>query len=819
MKRIVVGALTVLAGAFSIGDRTLAQVVPDNTVGSTVNLNGTRFEINNGMRSGTNLFHSFSQFSVPTGSSAIFNNTTDIQTIFSRVTGSQISNIDGILKSQGTANLFLMNPSGIIFGPNARLELGGAFLGTTASGLKFGDGIEFNTVNETPALLSINLPIGLQFGPNPGTITSQGATLETATDQAFLLLGGDINQIGGSIKSNGGRIEMGSVQQAGMISLAPDWTVGYDTIQTYGDIRFTQAALLSSDGEGSGGMQFQGRQIQVREYSLINAFSLGAKNGGDVKFKATDRIEVSDVSANGSDYSSLRIGVIENATGNSGNLEMIAPTIVVDGGFVSTQTRGLGNAGNITIKTDRFGIYNSGQVATITFGLGNGGNANITATQSVEVDGYLPTYEDNGYESNGFFIFSSGIFVDAERGSSGNGGTLNLTTDRLQVSGGGRVSSSVYATATGNAGSTFIRANDILVDGVVPNEVGDLSGIKASVQPGANGNGGILDIRANTVRVINGGQISVANAGTGQAGNMTINTRSLNISGTSSDGLIPSRIAATATSTLPAGSIDITADTVNLRDRAIIAVSSLGTGDAGNLTITANNLQLDASSLQSEVKGGSQGNINLMISQAIILRNRSSISTNASSTANGGNIKINTPILVGINNSDIVANATKGQGGNVTITTQGILGLKFRPKLTDENDITASSEFGINGNVQVNAIGINPANSLNALSANVIDSSRQIADQCGTAKTSSLIVTGRGGMPKTPGQRRGSDRPWNDFRSLTVANPVVTSVANPNLFKPIVEASAIQVDGSGTIALVAPRSMEINSDATCAFNP
>ena len=300
---------------------------------------------------------------------------------------------------------------------------------------------------------------------------------------------------------------------------------------------------------------------------------------------------------------------------------------------------------------------------------------------------------------------------------------------------------------------------------------------------------------------------------------MTINTRSLNISGTSSDGLIPSRIAATATSTLPAGSIDITADTVNLRDRAIIAVSSLGTGDAGNLTITANNLQLDASSLQSEVKGGSQGNINLTISQAIILRNRSSISTNASNTANGGNIKINTPILVGINNSDIVANATKGQGGNVTITTQGISGLKFRPKLTDENDITASSEFGINGNVQVNTIGINPANSLNALSANVIDSSRQIADQCGTAKTSSLIVTGRGGMPKTPGQRRGSDRPWNDFRSLTVANPVVTSVANPNLFKPIVEASAIQVDGSGTIALVAPRSMEINSDATCAFNP
>ena len=101
-----------------------------NTVGTTVNLNGTAFKINNGIRSVNNLFHSFSQFSVPTNGSAIFNNVTDVQNIFSRVTGSQLSNIDGILKTQGGANLFLMNPNGIVFGPNARLELGGSLLGT-----------------------------------------------------------------------------------------------------------------------------------------------------------------------------------------------------------------------------------------------------------------------------------------------------------------------------------------------------------------------------------------------------------------------------------------------------------------------------------------------------------------------------------------------------------------------------------------------------------------------------------------------------------------------------------------------------------------
>ena len=174
MKAIVssVMVLTVLCG---MTDNAIAQVVPDNTLGTQVTQTGAVFGINNGTRSGTNLFHSFSQFSVPTGGSAIFNNSLDIRNIFSRVTGSQASTIDGILKAQGSANLFLMNPNGIVFGPNAQLQLGGSFLGTTASGIKFADGIEFNTANTSmPALLSINLPIGLQMGTQPGSIQING---------------------------------------------------------------------------------------------------------------------------------------------------------------------------------------------------------------------------------------------------------------------------------------------------------------------------------------------------------------------------------------------------------------------------------------------------------------------------------------------------------------------------------------------------------------------------------------------------------------------------------------------------------------------
>ncbi len=872
-----------------------AQVIPDGTLpnNSIVTPDGNTTVITGGTTTGSYLFHSFDQFSLSTGNTAFFNNGLTISNIITRVTGGSISNIDGIIRANGTANLFLLNPNGIVFGPNASLNIGGSFLGTTASRITFADGSEFSVTNpNAPPLLTVNVPIGLQFDSSAGSIQVQGpgngvtpdpetglpitdarpVGLQVNPGKTLALLGGDVAMTGGNVTAEAGRVELWSVSN-GELSVNIDGSnlrVNHQPGIEFKDISLTEAASIDISGNRSGEIQMQGRQIRFADGSLILALTQGNEAGGNIEIRGTESVELIGNSLETFVPSSFLAEVTPEATGSGSNLSIETGRLVAtDGGQVSTLTFGFGNAGDLTIKansvevigvseltgpsgffsssvsqgnggnliieSDRLLLTNGAQVASNTLGPGNAGSVRVRAN-IVEITG------------ESFFAPSSlSTVVQLTPIATGTGGNLTIDTDRLLVTNGGQVASATFG--FGNAGNLTIKANHIEVVGEAA--IGQSSSNLTSSTE-RQGNGGNLILETNSLRVADSGQIAASTGGSGNAGNLRIDAQEIELVGGNDrarSGLFASAILFESLDSSPdsenaiqggnGGDIEITTDQLTVRDGATISVSnfpsssastaSAGTGAAGNIRINAGSrVLLDNEGLiTADTQQGDNANI-IVNARDIQLRRGSKITTNSTQLANGGNITLTMDNLVGLENSDITANAEVLDGGKVTINAEALFGIAFRQKVTPDSDITATGgSEGVAGVVEINTPDVDPAAGLISLSGSVIDVTALVGkDLCSPEilANSSFTITGRGGIPPTPMDLFGFEpialewaRPSGtlsgqsklSYGSRTLPVPVnSSSVArgNSRQHSPLLEAQGWVEKPDGTIVLTAQSS-------------
>ena len=698
---------------------TLAQLIPDNTLGaenSIVTPEALRDLIEGGAIRGDNLFHSFTEFNVNDGQNVFFANPEGILNILTRVTGGNPSSIFGTLGVDGAANLFLLNPNGIIFGENAQLSLTGSFLATTADSFVFADGFEFSASNpQAPPLLTVNIPIGLRFRDNPGDIAVNQSNLTVNQRQNISLVGGnvsvtgsgDITNLQGSLTAPGGRIELGSLTAAGTVNLNPDLSLVFPDGVARGDVSLTEAATLSvvSDtiGSNGGSVALLGQNLFITSDGAILA-GIGAGFGGegitsgDIDLNATGAVTISDSS--GGDLipgaltrdRGVQNRLNEGATGTGGNVNVTADSLsITNGGFISISTFGFGDAGDINVDVagalivDGENETSFSRLSNVVFStaVGDGGDIIINADSvSLSNAGLINTQVFGAtFDEDGVQLTPGGV---------GNGGDIQITTNTFNINSGANINAST--SGVGNAGNIIVNAiGNVTIDGEISEGFGNT--IFSNVNAGAEGNAGDITINAASFNLINGGQLQTrleeetedgTPGGIGNAGNILINvTGDVTIEGRGATGLVSAIFNDVESGAVGnAGNITINGNSIFLSN-GLLNNQNVTSGLAGTISLNASNivsitegsLVNSSGSLGSVVIGGDDNFIprDITIDASFLFADNFSVPASEfpDETIDAGNLSIRALDTITIsNNSQVDASTYRlGNAGNIVLQT------------------------------------------------------------------------------------------------------------------------------------------------------
>ncbi len=692
-----------------------AEVTTDGSLGSAMDLTGPNFEIpaSLGQQIEQRLFHSFSQFNLAAGESANFSGPDSIQAIFARVTGGNPSSINGLLSSSiPTADLYLLNPAGIVFHEQARLDVQGSFYASTADAIQFADGSRFSVDATQAAPLLSTAPVE-QFGflnDTPASIEVQGSTLSVPSGETLALIGGDIRLTGDFERDAEGNVIMNEVfpHTPFLTIVSPVATAklaapsGQILLLSQG-----QAGSLSLTATDTGSLAAQAQQggsISLNRFFL----ETGKQDGGHIVLFAKDITQVESY-----------LQAIALNGDNGSTIQLVADVILLEGndigGGIFAQTENTETGAHLDIKARQLTVQNGIVIITesntylgrIDIDVAEDINFSNKNTDPFSINGIFNSSaatdtslsELPNYETDVFHIHAGNLYVRDASIISGisfgafDASDITVDVDNILYIEGGKILPVSFSpnfsinsgfVTNSYAGSFLMRNLGYDTEISDSNTVGKSGNINITakditvrefgviVNNSYAGHAGNIQINADTLSVEDGGIISTAAWGLGSGGNINIElTDQLNIVGTYDVFPLNSRISA--------GSVGSQSDM----------------GDAGTITISADKIYIaDSGEILTNTDNSTGGNLSLSACTWILLE-EGKILTSAGGDSNGGNILITQPIFFIANQGEIKAQAEQGQGGNIHIEANNVL-------KSANTTISASSRLGIDGKIEIN---------------------------------------------------------------------------------------------------------------------
>jgi filamentous hemagglutinin family protein len=745
-----------------------AEVITDGTLGIATSLPGPDYLIDDslGQQFDGNLFHSLQTFNLNAGESATFTGPNSIANILTRVTGGNSSFIDGTIRSKiPNANLYLLNPNGILFGENARLDITGSFHASTADYLRLGNNGKFSASYPNQSLLTVAPPQAFGFlSTTPGNIDIQNSLLQVPPKQSLSVIGGDLTIDDAILQASSGRINLISVASQGEVRMNDNgWKL--QSFEKRGKITLShpqnleryqmnglEVANIDTSGVGGGQVFIRGGEffanngwifadtygdqmgqnidiaiqgpIALTAGARITADTFSSGQGGTINLITTDTLTLTGQTTEGVPSS---IATNTFSSGQGGEMTITATNLEVRGGVIQAGTGESGNAGHIRVTVnENLLVSEFGQISVVASETASGiaGNIQIDTPKIIIQNGFIDSFVQGSSQGGKISINADeleiigrgGLSAFAGETASNAAGQIIINAEHLTLRDGGFIDSTTLGAASG--GNINIKQADTVLLMGIDIESGQPSLISSGTLQ--NGQGGTIQITTKNLILEDNAEIQTATfpESTGIAGNIAINAEHLNINNGS--GII----AATAGSG-QGGDINLEGIHINLNNDGIITTQSRSTGNAGTIRLNQNTLSLNDSAITTQADNAGGGSLSITTSEFLQLFN-SKITAHAGGLQpndHGGNITITKPQFTTLNNSQILASANVGNGGNVNIIAEN-----FIP--STDSILNASSKLGIDGEIQITAGEENFSNSLVILTKTLADASKLLAKSC-----------------------------------------------------------------------------------------